>query len=378
MKKHSARFGTIMILTALTAFVAAGCTSRIPLYPAPSGSQTATITATGVISGINTSTVTVTSTPTLYSGTPTASPTITITGTQAVNTATRTPTPTATRTSTPAATSTATQIDNTATSTLTVTETEEVTATDTATVTATATVTGTPIATPIATTIGAVAQATVNLGTSDRFALLSNSDLTVIPFSDITGDVGISPGFRSNITGMLDGDGQVAAGYAIYAADDGDPATSMLIQAKTDALAAYNDAVNAGRGTATSISGNINGLTLAPGLYESLTSIEISPGGMVYLDGQGDSNAVFVIRSSTSITTESTSMVILTGSAQAKNIFWAAGSSITLGTNSVMKGTLIAGTSVSFLNQAQLEGRALIQGVSAGQISLSENIIVLP
>ena len=85
-----------------------------------------------------------------------------------------------------------------------------------------------------------------------------------------------------------------------------------------------------------------------------------------------------MIRSATSITTESTSQVVLEGSAQAKNVFWVAGSTITLGTNSIMNGTLIAGTSISFLNMADLTGRAIIQSAAAGQISLSQNTIVLP
>jgi hypothetical protein len=152
----------------------------------------------------------------------------------------------------------------------------------------------------------------------------------------------------------------------------------MLIAAKSAAQAAYLDATAAVRGTPTAISGNLNGLTLAPGLYESGSSIEISPGGILYLDAQGDGNAVFVIRSATSITTEATSEVVLAGSAQARNIYWAAGSTVTLGTNSKMKGTLIACTSISLLTGARLDGRALIQGAAAGQVSLDQSTIITP
>jgi hypothetical protein len=152
----------------------------------------------------------------------------------------------------------------------------------------------------------------------------------------------------------------------------------MLIAAKTDAQIAFTNANNAVRGTPTSISGNLNGLTLVSGLYESGTSIQISPGGILYLDAGGNVNAVFVIRSATSITTESTSQVVLLGGAQAKNIYWTAGSTITLGTNSNMQGTLIAGTSISLLTGARLDGRALIQGAAAGQVSLDQSTIIKP
>lgn len=214
----------------------------------------------------------------------------------------------------------------------------------------------------------------VNLGTAARFAILSNSAITNIPTSSITGDVGISPGGRSSITGLT----LPEVIGTIFAADDAIPVPAMLILAKADAEAAYLDAIAATRGTPTPISGNINGLTLVPGLYQSGTSIQISPGGIVYLDAQGDVNAVFVIRSATSITTSATSNVILTNGAKAKNVFWSAGSAVTLGTNSIMKGTIIASTSISLLTGARLDGRALIQSAAAGQVSLDQNIIVRP
>ncbi len=232
---------------------------------------------------------------------------------------------------------------------------------------------------------GAVGQAPVNLGTAARFAILSDQAITNIPTSAITGDVGISPGLRASITGFVltpDVTNTFSTSPEVtgkvFAADDAVPTPAMLTAAKSDALAAYLDATAAVRGIPTPLSGNINGLTLVPGLYQSGTSIEISPGGIVYLDGQGDVNAVFVIRSATSITTQSTSEVRLTNGAQAKNIYWSAGSAATLGTNSKMKGTIIASTSISLLTGARLDGRALIQGPAAGQVSLDQNIIVKP
>lgn len=227
---------------------------------------------------------------------------------------------------------------------------------------------------PIATAVGAVAQATVVLGSSANYAILSSSMLTDVPSSAITGDVGISPGARSDITGLTIPE---VTGH-IYASDDSNSIGVMLTAAKSDALYAYGDAVNTNRGTPTVISGNINGLTLSPGLYQSTSSIEISAGGFLYLDAKGNANAAFIIRSASTITTESTSEVVLAGGAQAKNIFWVAGSAITLGTYSKMKGTLIASTSISCLSGSNLNGRTLIQGTEAVQITLDHTTIVKP
>ena len=49
--------------------------------------------------------------------------------------------------------------------------------------------------------------------------------------------------------------------------------------------------------------------------------------------------------------------VILTKGAKASNVVWTAGSAITLGTDSKMSGTMLAGTAVSLLSGASREGR---------------------
>ncbi|MDO8644940.1 MAG: ice-binding family protein, partial [bacterium] len=84
------------------------------------------------------------------------------------------------------------------------------------------------------------------------------------------------------------------------------------------------------------------------------------------------------IRSATSITTEATSEVVLTKGAKATNVYWTAGSTVTLGTNSIMKGTMIAGTSLSLLTGANLEGRALNHGAAAEAVTLDSCTITVP
>jgi hypothetical protein len=227
-------------------------------------------------------------------------------------------------------------------------------------------------------------QELVPLGSCSNFAILASAEITNIPTSAITGDIGLTPDSGANISGFsLVVSTCMEVTGNVYAVDAAGPACALiepvlLTNAKTDAEIAFINARAAVRGTPVSISGDLNGLTLYPGLYESLTSLEISPGGFLYLDAQGDVNAVFVIRSETSITTESTSQVVLTGGAKATNVFWTAGSTVTLGTNSIMKGTLIAGTSISLLTGANLEGRALNQGAAAEAITLDQSTITVP
>ncbi len=226
-------------------------------------------------------------------------------------------------------------------------------------------------------------QSPVALGSAANFAILASAAITNIPTSLITGDVGLTPDTGANISGFSDPLTCPEVVGRIYAVDSSGPTCALvdavlLGNAKTDALAAFTNATGAARGTPTAISTNLEGLTFFPGLYESLTTIDLSAGGILTLDAQGDSNAVFVIRSATAINALSTSQVVLSGGAKASNVFWSAGSAITLGVNSVMKGSLLASTAITLQTGAQLEGRALNQGAAAAAITCDACTITVP
>ena len=53
-------------------------------------------------------------------------------------------------------------------------------------------------------------------------------------------------------------------------------------QAKLDLTAAYNDAAGRTSTDIVTLSGNIGGLTLTPGLYKSTSSLEISSGDLTF------------------------------------------------------------------------------------------------
>jgi hypothetical protein len=199
----------------------------------------------------------------------------------------------------------------------------------------------------------------------------------------IIGDVGLSPGVRSSITNV-EKDVQVPSGTGtIYAKGDALPTgvDTMLQTAKNDVEAAYTNARNAARGTWQSISGNLNGLTLYPGLYEGGT-LGLSPGGQLYLDAQGNPNAVFVIRSTNTIITDDSggvrAEVHLTGGAKASNVYWVAASSVTLGVNTIFKGTIIAAEDITLKTNATLDGRILVRDTGNGAIVLDTNTITVP
>jgi len=212
-------------------------------------------------------------------------------------------------------------------------------------------------------------QAAVDLRSTAGFVVLAGSLVSNVPTSAITGDVGLSPAARSLITGL----GLAEVTGTIYAADDVAPAgvPAMLTAAKGDLTTAYNDA--AGR-TATDmvhLTGNLGGLTLTPGLYKSSGSLEISSGDLTF-DAKGNANAVFIVQIASTLITTSGRKVILSGGAKASNIFWQVGTSATLGTTSVFKGTIMADQSISVATGAMVEGRLLarIAAVTLASISI--------
>jgi Ice-binding-like len=228
----------------------------------------------------------------------------------------------------------------------------------------------------IAATFAITGQLPVILGTAGRFAILSDQAITNTGVAtSITGDVGQSPITGGAITGLTSG--QVSGN--IYTVDGVGPpgnisAAGMLTTAKNDASNARADATAVGRGTATLIVGNLDTQTLYPGLYTQGV-IDLAVNGTVTLDAQGDSSAVFVIRSAATIILNNNSMVSLIGRAKARNVFWVGGD-VTLYGGSQMKGTIIANT-FDLKAGATLDGRMLIPNGGAA-VTLITNTIALP
>lgn len=204
-------------------------------------------------------------------------------------------------------------------------------------------------------------QATVDLGTASNFAILAGSTISSTGFTSINGDLGLSPG--STLTGFPPG--------SINGAQHLNDTTSS--QAKLDLTTAYNNAASRTLAPIT-VSGNIGGQTLTPGLYKSMSALAISSGDLI-LNAQGDVNAVFVFQVGSSLTIASGRQVILSGGAMASNIFWQVGTSATLGTNSIFKGNILADQSINLQSGAKLDGRALAR---VGAVSLNSNLIIKP
>ncbi len=218
----------------------------------------------------------------------------------------------------------------------------------------------------------------VFLGTAARFGILAgvgvsnNAGFSVI--NDL--DVGIYPGVRSSVTGFPPA---IIVNGAIYASDDIAPpgVPAMLLQAKTDLTNAYLAAEGAVSPAPVTVSGDQGGLTLAPGIYKSTSTLLIQSGNLT-LDAQGDVNAVWIFQIASGFTTVGGAggSVILTGGAQAKNIYWQTGSSAVIGDYTSFQGNILALTSITMNSHATAVGRMLARNGSV--VMTHTNIISKP
>lgn len=230
----------------------------------------------------------------------------------------------------------------------------------------------------VASTTPGVSATFVDLKSVARFGIIAGVGVSNnAGFSKINDlDVGISPGGRSSVTGFPPA---IITNGAIFAANDIAPlgVAAMLTLAKQDLTDAYLFAKGATTPAPATIAGDQGGKTLAPGIYKSTSSLLIQKGDLT-LDAQGNSNAVWIFQVASAFTTVGGAggNVILSGGAQAKNIFWQVASSATIGGATTFKGNVLALTSITMNSGATLQGRLL--AINGSVVLTSTNIINKP
>jgi len=218
----------------------------------------------------------------------------------------------------------------------------------------------------------------VEMNTASRFGVLAGTGISSnAGQSEIHDmDIGVISGFRSSITGFPPA---IIVNGSMYAFDDVIPAgvAAMLTLAKQEMVNAYHFAQQATFPVPVVVSGDLGGTTLLPGIYKSTSSLLVQSGNLT-LDAQGDPSAVWIFQVASDLTTVGGAggNILLSGGAQAKNVFWQIGSSGTIGDFTSFKGNILALSSITMNSGATLEGRLLARN---GAVSLiNTNIINKP
>lgn len=151
---------------------------------------------------------------------------------------------------------------------------------------------------------------------------------------------------------------------------------TAITTAEIDLSTAYTDAMGRPVGATLAPGGDLGGLTLYPGVYTISSDLNLSSGDLT-LDALGNVNAVFIfqVKSGANLVVGSGRQVILSGSAQAANVFWAVSGYCSLNTTASFAGNIMAYTSVTLNTGAVLQGRALAQN---GDVTFLGNTITHP
>jgi len=225
----------------------------------------------------------------------------------------------------------------------------------------------------------AASPAPVDLGTAGHFAILTKTGITNVPISNITGDMGVSPIAAASITGFsliadstntFSTSSQVTG--KIYAANYAAPTPANLTTSIANMETAYTDAAGRAPDYTGLFAGNLSGRTLPPGVYKWSTGVMVTSNVTLY----GPSTAVWIFQISGDLTLGSGAKVLLSGGAQAANVFWqvGGGTGVEIGTTAHVEGTILAKKAIHLRTGASLNGRALAQTA----VTLAKNKVVIP
>jgi hypothetical protein len=117
-----------------------------------------------------------------------------------------------------------------------------------------------------------------------------------------------------------------------------------------------------------------NGETLLPGVYNVAGAASIA--GTLTLDGNGDPDALFIVRANAgAFNTAASTIVLLANGATAKNVFWIADGAVGLGSLTNISGTLFSRGAAVAGADTQINGRLL---TTLGAISFGKGTLTLP
>ena len=211
----------------------------------------------------------------------------------------------------------------------------------------------------------------VELAAAANYVILAQSEITNVPTSAVTGNIGLSPA-----TGAAIGIPCAEVTGVMNAADNAGPLPCSVMDAVglTAAVGAEGTAYTDAQGRAADYTelaaGNIGGLNLSPGTYKWSTAVSIP----TTLTLTGGANDVWIFQIAQGLTVGSGVQVILAGGALPQNVYWATFGATQLGTTSKFNGVILSQTSIVMNTGATIDGR-MFAGTA---VTLEQNTVTQP
>jgi hypothetical protein len=217
----------------------------------------------------------------------------------------------------------------------------------------------------------------VDLGNAGNYAILSKAGITTTGVTSVIGNIGVSPIAATAMTGFglsLDSAGKFSTSKLVtgkvFAANYAVPTPADLTTAILDMESAYTDAAGRPSDITEKNNGDIGGLVLSPGVYKWSSAVTIPKNVTL----KGSANDVWIFQIAKGLTVSNGTQVILSGGAQAKNVFWQVGEQVTLGTTAKFDGVILGKTAIVMKTGAKINGRALSQTA----VTMDANAVTQP
>lgn len=224
--------------------------------------------------------------------------------------------------------------------------------------------------------VDAAAGLSVNLGTASNYVVLAMAGISGTS-ATVKGNIGISPAAGTYITGFSlipDASTQFSTSLQVtgraYAADYGTPTPANLQTAVSDMQLAYMEAAGRAPDFINWQSGNIDGLTLAPGVYKWSSGLSIQ--ASVYLTGSATD--VWILQIAGTLNVAANTEIILTGGALPRNVFWQCSGAVALGSMGHLEGVLLTATAFTSGAGSSIKGRVL----SKTDVTITGSTVVVP
>jgi len=177
-----------------------------------------------------------------------------------------------------------------------------------------------------------------------------HNDLASVVTGDIGTNAGAVDGFSGSPEGTLIGQSHIK--------------DAVTLQAKTDlnALYAALDAKPVNHVITTLDDGDV----IQPGV--SFLGAAAPLNGELFIDAQGNPDAIFIIKIGGALSTAANSKVTLINNASINNVFWLIDGAVNIGINSIFQGTFIGTGEINLTSGSKLYGRALTK---VGAITLT-------
>jgi Ice-binding-like len=224
---------------------------------------------------------------------------------------------------------------------------------------------------------GNVPAGAVTLGTAANFAILAKSGVSTVPTSIITGDVGLSPAAATFVTGFsVVADATNAFSTSpqvtghVYASDYATPTPSKLTTAIGDMETAFTSLAGRPPSVTELGAGNIGGKTITSGVYKWGTGLLIPTNVTL----SGTATDVWIFQVGQDLTLSNGVKVLLSGGAQAKNVYWQVAGRVDIGTTAHCEGVVLSQTAITLGTGASINGRLLAQTA----VNLDSSTVIQP